>query len=199
MPASHLAQQAGWSGWWDSNPRPRAPKARALPLRYTPTDSCSRNPCVSRATPRRLAYSAPGHHRGQPGADAPRPPRVAPASSVGRRSPVELGWPGEPAADCLNEAKVTGGGIRRLVLRSDPIAVAGRVERVEDRASRGCLCQLRGNPGSPRTARGRYRRRRRGPPRSDPRSPSRRDTNDTPRRRFSGTLQWVAFSAPGVH
>ena len=30
---------AGWSGRWDSNPRPRAPKARALPLRYTPTVS----------------------------------------------------------------------------------------------------------------------------------------------------------------
>src|SRR5688500_14655070 len=25
-----------WSGWWDSNPRPRAPKARTLPLRHTP-------------------------------------------------------------------------------------------------------------------------------------------------------------------
>ena len=44
-------EQAGWSGWWDSNPRPRAPKARALPLRYTPADFVLRNACASRATP----------------------------------------------------------------------------------------------------------------------------------------------------
>ncbi len=25
-----------WSGWWDANPRPRAPKSRALPLRQHP-------------------------------------------------------------------------------------------------------------------------------------------------------------------
>ena len=31
-----------WSGWPDSNRRPPAPKAGALPLRYTPTDSCGR-------------------------------------------------------------------------------------------------------------------------------------------------------------
>ena len=56
-----------WSGWWDSNPRPRAPKARALPLRYTPTNTCSRNACASGATPRRLAYSARGARCSCPG------------------------------------------------------------------------------------------------------------------------------------
>ena len=36
-PGSRRPRRGWWSGWWDSNPRPRAPKARALPLRYTPT------------------------------------------------------------------------------------------------------------------------------------------------------------------
>ena len=36
-PRSADCREESWSGWWDSNPRPRAPKARALPLRYTPT------------------------------------------------------------------------------------------------------------------------------------------------------------------
>lgn len=32
-----------WSGRWDSNPQPRAPKARAPPLRHAPTGLCSRS------------------------------------------------------------------------------------------------------------------------------------------------------------
>ena len=37
-----IHQQGDWSGRWDSNPHPRAPKARAQPLRHAPTCSVLR-------------------------------------------------------------------------------------------------------------------------------------------------------------
>ncbi len=40
--------QGTWSGRWDSNPQPRAPKARARPLRHAPTGSRSRSAWASR-------------------------------------------------------------------------------------------------------------------------------------------------------
>ena len=36
------ARRGGWSGRWGSNPQPRAPKARARPLRHAPTGSVRR-------------------------------------------------------------------------------------------------------------------------------------------------------------
>ena len=53
-----LARQSGAREAGLHRSAPAAPKARALPLRYAPTDSCSRDACASRATPRSLAYSA---------------------------------------------------------------------------------------------------------------------------------------------
>ena len=53
------SQAESWSGWWDSNPRPRAPKARALPLRYTPTDSSVDIACYSAIIARVPRHTGP--------------------------------------------------------------------------------------------------------------------------------------------
>jgi hypothetical protein len=79
--------RGGWSGWWDSNPRPRAPKARALPLRYTPTDLSSDSAWYSADAPE-IARPV-GRHGCVP---TPKPTstvaHVPPVSHVLRRRPL---------------------------------------------------------------------------------------------------------------
>ena len=89
------------SGWRDSNPRPRAPKARALAkLRYSPLTTTSVSP---RRGGRRAPAGGRGLRCGPPSAPgrpraAPPPPAVAPSRAAKSRARPGRGrWPGCPS------------------------------------------------------------------------------------------------------
>jgi hypothetical protein len=73
-------QRKEWSGRWDSNPHPRAPKARAPPLRHTPIDPCPDR--VHRGRLKRYRRAC-----GARSARSPAGPRVPRACEAWRRGP----------------------------------------------------------------------------------------------------------------